>query len=575
MSATTTLKFTLGSPTPTPTPTPTPGNTTTIVGSPNTGENTTSGDNVSGTVFSTLFILIGLVALGVFLAKYLKKNRHMSFADRGSFHISMRPRVFVTASLVLAVAFLGSSILARGFSQNERSADAASTELGVSVTSEMTFDAERGKSASLTDNVSVSAGGKGYTLQVSTDNSKFCLSGSTSDCLSSTSGDITSTNPSNLSSLSTNEWGMSLIGSDTTGKIWGAVPTTPKTIVNKTSTSADTDVTKVFYGVNVGDSLPDGTYYGRVIYTAYTDEVTNYKVTTFNGYVGTTGTETTSRFNDGVTVSIRQNCPSTSQFLGWSSKDINVSIITGPNSNGIYQFVMPAKDVELTALCYGDEEENPMQIVYDANAPTGTTATGTTPNTNIGANDTTVTLSTNGYSISNYSFVGWACKKTATAKDYTSGQANVSVSDIVSKCGLDTSKDIPTITLYAIWTPNITYLQDLTPAMCDIMNVLDTLALKDKRDNKDYHVRKYADGRCWMLEDMNYTPTGTVTLDPSTSDVTSSTSLTIATSGTSGARYHTQSGYSTLYNYKAATAGTWSNQSANTLLPDSICPAHY
>lgn len=587
MSATTTLKFILNSPdptpdpdpTPTPTPTPTtPSNTTTTVSTPNTGENGTNGDNIGGTVFSTLFILIGLAALIVFLAKYFKKNRHISFMERGSFHISMRPRVFVTAGLVLAVAFLGSSILTRGFNQNERDADAASVELGVSVTSEMTFDVDRGKSAYLTDNVSVSTNGGSYTLQVSTDNSQFCREGSTTDCLSSTSGDITSNDTNKLSSLSTNEWGMSLVGYDNAGKIWGAVPTTAKTIVKKDSTSADTDVTKVYYGVNVGSELPDGTYYGRVTYTAFTEKAVDYKVTTVNGYVGPTGTDDNRRFKDGVEVVIRPNCPAeTPVFVNWTSDDIAVSSISGPDDSGLYTFTMPAKDVTVTAHCKAaDPEPKAMKIVYNVNAPSSYNYSGTTADTDIPAGTEKVTLSTNGFSVVLHDFVGWACSKSATTKDYSSGQANVSVAGLINtkKCPIDTSKDPQVITVYAIWKKK-SYLQDVEPVDCDLMTVLQTYTLPDKRDDKSYSFRKYADGRCWLRSDLDYRPSGSTPLSPATTDISTSKTITFSTSGTSGALYHTQSSYSTLYNYYAATAGQWNNQSAGTIMANSLCPAHW
>ncbi|MBQ9017081.1 hypothetical protein IJ103_02455, partial [Candidatus Saccharibacteria bacterium] len=582
MSATTNLQFTLRSAdTPTPTPTPTPNNTTTgtttYVTSPNTGDNTTS-DNGGGAVFMTLFAVIGLAALVVFLVKYLKKNRRLSFAEKGSFRLSARPRVFATVGLVLAIAFLGSSILIKSYT-DER-ADAATSELAVSVTSDMTFDVDRGKTAFLTDNVTVTTGGNGYTLEVSTDNSKFCLSGSTTDCLSSTTGDITSTTTSGLSSLSTNQWGMSLLGQDTSAKIWAAVPTTPTVIQDKGSTSGEAEITKVYYGVNVGTNLPDGTYYGKVIYTAYSKDTpaTDYKVTTVNGYVDATGTKTTNRYNEDVTVTIRPNCPADETFLGWTSSDINVASITGPTGNNLYQFVMPAKDVTVVARCSGDESEGKM-IVYNANAPTGTTATGTTPDTMIEAGATTVTLRSNGFSIPGYTFKGWACSKTATTKDYDSAQANISLTAFDAKCPIDLEADIPTYTLYALWEPvTVTYLQEVTPEMCNNMNMFDVVTLKDRRDNKEYSYTKYADNRCWMLSDLDYRPTGSTTLTVADTDVSAERSVTFATSGTSGALYHTQTGYSTLYNYNAATAGywsSWSSKSANKVVPDSLCPANW
>ena len=47
-------------------------------------------------------------------------------------------------------------------------------------------------------------------------------------------------------------------------------------------------------------------------------------------------------------------------------------------------------------------------------------------------------------------------------------------------------------------------LQGMTKTYCNSMSNLDTLTLTDSRDNKTYRVRKFADGHCWMIDNLAY-----------------------------------------------------------------------
>ena len=79
-----------------------------------------------------------------------------------------------------------------------------------------------------------------------------------------------------------------------------------------------------------------------------------------------------------------------------------------------------------------------------------------------------------------------------------------------------------------------------------------------------------------MLQDLAYEPgTGSKSLESATTDVGSDKTVTFSTSDASGASYHTQSSYSTLYNFKAATAGSYGSQSANTTIGNSLCPTSW
>ena len=617
MDATTNLKFTLTSDNPNPNPdvpvTPvTPSSTTTITPtSPNTGDNTAEG-NVGGTVFGALFIIIGIAALLVFLAKYLKKNRRISFAERGSFHLSMRPRILATVSLCLAIAFLGGLMITKFTDTNPT--NAMSKAVNVKASGSLTFVVDRGEIGVLSDTIEVENGGFPYDLYMYTDgNTKFCLSGSTDCPVNTVAGNITST--TGLSTMDTqNTWGISFLGEKPTDSIWGGAPTSTSTtavkIAHKTGSETKTGVS---YAVFVGSNLADGTYVAKVSYHAVAEipDEDIYNVKTRQGYVGETGENDDEDFYEDEEVIIRPNCPVNTTFTGWkvnksSLKVADIKQVEGKND--WYQFIMPAEDVIVEANCVPDGS---WAIKYNANAPTGTTATGTMNQTDV--TGTSATLRTNAFAITDYTFKGWACasgNSTDASKIKFTNQASVTEATLqAAGCNPQTSgggeeeegSGINTYTVYAIWQknlPTLTYIQDVTPEHCDAMELFEVVKLLDRRvetqseisgytyrsdslgKHIEYSFTRYADGRCWMLQDIAYQPgTSQVELNKDDTDVSETKNMTFATSGT-GAAYHapgsSYNGYSVLYNYKAATAGTYTTSTAaNTTLKDSLCPASW
>ncbi|MBQ3293002.1 hypothetical protein IJG93_01675, partial [Candidatus Saccharibacteria bacterium] len=87
-----------------------------------------------------------------------------------------------------------------------------------------------------------------------------------------------------------------------------------------------------------------------------------------------------------------------------------------------------------------------------------------------------------------------------------------------------------------------TYMQDLSKSMCQTLATDAALSVKDSRDNQEYTVR-YIGGTCWMTKNLMFgynasNPASyTITLNPATSNVTTSRTLTVydlVTKGTSG-----------------------------------------
>ena len=600
--ATTNLQFTLTSPSPTPTPTPTPTPSTptytTTVGSPNTGENSVASDNGGGTVFAALFAVIGFTALAIFLVKYLKKNRHVSFAERGSFHISARPRVYATVALTLAVAFLGGITITNMYNNAKNTEAASQKELEVTVEPSIVFNVDRGESSIKTDTIKVANNGAKYDLYVSSTNNKFTLDSDSTVFLSPVSAAITSPN----SAIDINQWGMTtqnISNPDVAASSWAAAPTSETKIKSETTEST----TPVTYAINLGDELPDGTYRSSVTYKAIAK---NYKVTVINGFVNETGSDTEAWFDADVEVRIRENCSANQAFKVWTIREglktaADITLV----SSRTYKFTMPANDVTVEATCEGSEPASQWEIHYDKNA---TGAAGTMdPKVVTG---TSTTLDANKFTYTGYTFQGWACNKTATAADFSNSQSNITQAALEAKGCQKTPGDgeatPPTndyYTLYAIWKTGDIWIQEVTPTMCKEMDLFKTIYLPDKRTEAAdppsnyiyettytydgvtrntpdgqkhiwYPYTKFADGRCWMLQDLAYQPgSGTVALTTDGTDISANRSVDFTNSYVK----NKTSGYSNLYNYKAASAGWYPTNSLTVgkNIPDSLCPASW
>ncbi|MBR3414747.1 InlB B-repeat-containing protein, partial [Candidatus Saccharibacteria bacterium] len=159
-------------------------------------------------------------------------------------------------------------------------------------------------------------------------------------------------------------------------------------------------------------------------------------------------------------------------------------------------------------------------IVYNANG-----GTGEMDNQTINVGQAT-TLSENTFEREGYTFLGWSTEstgKTGTAVDGVGTAEDVdyeneeSVTDI---SGFNTTK-----TLYAIW--EVTADGDMqTWTGCSSLNSGDTVKLKDLRDGTIYNVKKLADKKCWMTDnlilgyDKGYALTSELTNIPNNDDGT-------------------------------------------------------
>ncbi len=128
----------------------------------------------------------------------------------------------------------------------------------------------------------------------------------------------------------------------------------------------------------------------------------------------------------------------------------------------------------------------------------------------------------------------------------------------------------------AIAHPTPSSSNDMQSFECSsLSNIGDTVTLVDSRDGNEYDVRKLADGKCWMVENLRIADTPITSAD---SDVTED--YTIPTSAPTGfdsfdttSRVYVDETYGGYYNWYAATAGTGVDISETYQdAPSSICP---
>ena len=126
----------------------------------------------------------------------------------------------------------------------------------------------------------------------------------------------------------------------------------------------------------------------------------------------------------------------------------------------------------------------------------------------------------------------------------------------------------------------LTYMQEMTPEICEATTVGATATLTDKRDNNTYTVAKLPDGACWMTQNLRLA--GGATIDGMDSNVTFTYTLP-ADSTASGTFYNNDGSvhysgnvkYGSYYDFCAASAGTRCGYSSSVASVDSIhdiCP---
>lgn len=199
-----------------------------------------------------------------------------------------------------------------------------------------------------------------------------------------------------------------------------------------------------------------------VIYAVWAADPYNLKV--LNGDTAHISSVSPNTGTDGIMKphgsSVTATCTPVSGYhcTGWTSSDES---LLSSSSSSSYAFNMPVGDVSLTASA----AINTYTIKYNANGGSGTvdSQTGQTYGS-------TVTLQSNNFTRTGYTFQGWAYSSSASTRDFTAGQSGVSVTTLATEKGVVNTNG-GTINLYAVWKGNsytIAYAAGSTGGSCSI-----------------------------------------------------------------------------------------------------------
>jgi len=132
-------------------------------------------------------------------------------------------------------------------------------------------------------------------------------------------------------------------------------------------------------------------------------------------------------------------------------------------------------------------------------------------------------------------------------------------------------------------------MQDFSTATCTAMPVYPAVGsevdLMDARDMKVYKIRKLADNKCWMVDNLALQPTGTsMVLDNITSDLASGTYTLLAANvldpNTAAGQTYCANLNAVTFPHKCGRQYSWSVSTAGSTIttgdaPNSICPKNW
>ena len=222
---------------------------------------------------------------------------------------------------------------------------------------------------------------------------------------------------------------------------------------------------------------------------------------------------------------------------------VDNSIPSGNYSNDIVYTVSPKQQ----CLSYG--------VTWDLDG--GTAATGATYPSSLGFGQT-LDLSALTPTKSGYILTGWSNGTNTFIGTETDADIN--------------PNSLASLTMTAQWE-QVLPMQGFS--CLSLSNVGDTKFLKDTRDGNIYTVKKLADGKCWMTENLRLINKTISSID---SNLHSGETWTIPASSTSGfSSYNTNnayldSTYGGYYNFYTATAGWGANSVTSGNSPKDICP---
>ena len=435
---------------------------------PNTGANqlpsiSTYLKNNSPLVAITLFV----IGVAVIVIIFSKKRSHSKQPHGLSLHTAKFTRLTVSI-----MAFVGMSVLCFNFfaSHTEtQPAQAIFNEegiLSISTNSEnFTADvdlADGGAFVSTSQTISVdSATSHGYQLFISSssaDYNELSLNGSTSSEASIVASDGTINEPITLAD---NTWGYALTGGEfganyapSSNSKWAGIPTlgSETLIKNITTATAAGDSTTIYYGFNIAEDLPEGSYYGAnnsvVVYTAVVNVMPSYEISyDCNGGDGNIPSAL-KEYDVDITLSDGAECSlGTRELQSWNT----ISDGSG-ETYALGATYSQNENLNLYAI-WAPEPTYTYTLSYDANGGTNAPAKQSQTTTVASA---TFTIRSAKPTRANYKFKGW-CSMTTS---------NASCSGTTYQPGGSLTTTDTSTTLYAIWEaepepePTYTYTLD-------------------------------------------------------------------------------------------------------------------
>ena len=146
---------------------------------------------------------------------------------------------------------------------------------------------------------------------------------------------------------------------------------------------------------------------------------------------------------------------------------------------------------------------NSGKIGYFPNA--GNEVTDTMGDQGVGASDTSAMLWASNFKRPGYGFAGWSDAYDYVINVGSDSNPNAHIygpNETIEFTAGQYNSPNNGLSLYAIWVPSASSLQNWTCPDNTTMPVGTVTALTDQRDNNTYAVAKLADGKCWMIENL-------------------------------------------------------------------------
>ncbi|MBQ9029217.1 InlB B-repeat-containing protein [Candidatus Saccharibacteria bacterium] len=345
----------------------------------------------------------------------------------------------------------------------------------------------------VTINTNCNAGYNLYVSATSTGSTRLNLSGATSSELQDAVNYIapSSNTPTAEGTLTKDTWGIGKTSSTFAGlqaysadagnwtPLYTATSTDISNNTSNTNPGTSTLTHNVYYGANISTAKTPGTYSGNVLYTVIMENACTEYTLKFDDGVDDSDTEAqatiTSNLPNGIPTTETggkgeypkvifgtkvnlSEYSSTDKIkrTGYTLKGWKIKVGNGTPSETTYSTTenMVLDDSETSEVTLiAQWEPNKYTIHYNSNAPSGTTASGTTADQTDQAYNATTTLRANGFSITGYNFAGWAYTANGT-KAFDSNQASVSIKTLAENAKPNSVVDTnnATINLYALWT---------------------------------------------------------------------------------------------------------------------------